>query len=590
MIANGNYGGEAINLGMGNENKKNIHIIGESMDSTIFSPTNNSPSLVFMNGVTNTYSDSTYMHIYNLTIEGKVYFYGIEKVSLSNVKIISETNEPLMIAALQNYDNYNPLYYISNSIFINDSDNNNTLIAGTFSEFEIKYSTFIGSTSFNILENSNPIEMRNSIIWGDSLEMENPSGLNASYSIIEGGFEGAGNINTDPLFCDFENGDFSLAENSPAVGAGENGTDIGALGSGCGPIYTGPVWHVATNGSDETGDGSEENPFATIQYGIDNIPENDSLLIHVGTYQENLFFDKSLALISEDLQNTIIDGNGNQVAYIDDYVSVIFDNLTFKNGGNCSMSYEEGIISGSGAVNINNCLILGTVYLHGGDNSSSITNSTIYSTGCIYDAGYFYAAIYSCAGISVENSIVVSESGKPIDWDNSSNFPTNVSNNLIYSFPDNIQDLYDESNLISNPLFCDIQNGDFRVAENSPAVGSGVDDTNIGALGVGCGEILSIDKEFLPEIFVLHQNYPNPFNPATSLKYDLAEDGLVNITIYDMMGRVVKTLVNSSQTAGFKSVQWNATNDRNEPVSAGLYIYLIQAGLYTDSKKMILVK
>ena len=45
-----------------------------------------------------------------------------------------------------------------------------------------------------------------------------------------------------------------------------------------------------------------------------------------------------------------------------------------------------------------------------------------------------------------------------------------------------------------------------------------------------------------------------------------------------MMGRIVKTLVNGSQTAGFKSVQWNATNDRNEPVSAGLYLYTIQAG------------
>ena len=88
----------------------------------------------------------------------------------------------------------------------------------------------------------------------------------------------------------------------------------------------------------------------------------------------------------------------------------------------------------------------------------------------------------------------------------------------------------------------------------------------------------------------LHQNYPNPFNPITSLRYDLPEDGLVNITIYDMMGRVVKTLVNSSQTAGFKSVQWNATNNRNEPVSAGLYLYTIQAGEFRQTKKMVLLK
>ena len=101
---------------------------------------------------------------------------------------------------------------------------------------------------------------------------------------------------------------------------------------------------------------------------------------------------------------------------------------------------------------------------------------------------------------------------------------------------------------------------------------------------------LSIDDEVIPEIFVLHQNYPNPFNPITSLRYDLPEDGLVNITIYDMMGRIVKTLVNGSQTAGYKSIRWNATNDRNEPVSAGLYLYTIQAGEFRQTKKMVLLK
>tara|TARA_Y100000758_G_scaffold21845_1_gene15012 strand:+ start:189 stop:3287 length:3099 start_codon:yes stop_codon:yes gene_type:complete len=101
---------------------------------------------------------------------------------------------------------------------------------------------------------------------------------------------------------------------------------------------------------------------------------------------------------------------------------------------------------------------------------------------------------------------------------------------------------------------------------------------------------LSIDGGVVPEVFALHQNYPNPFNPVTSLRYDLPEDGLVNITVYDMMGRIVKTLVNSSQTAGYKSIRWNATNGRNDPVSAGLYIYTIQVGKFRQTKKMILLK
>jgi len=97
-------------------------------------------------------------------------------------------------------------------------------------------------------------------------------------------------------------------------------------------------------------------------------------------------------------------------------------------------------------------------------------------------------------------------------------------------------------------------------------------------------------NETFPQGFALHHNYPNPFNPITTLRYDLPEDALVNITIYDMMGRQVKTLVNGSQTAGYKSIQWNATNDKGAPVSAGLYLYTIQAGEFRQTRKMVLLK
>jgi hypothetical protein len=90
--------------------------------------------------------------------------------------------------------------------------------------------------------------------------------------------------------------------------------------------------------------------------------------------------------------------------------------------------------------------------------------------------------------------------------------------------------------------------------------------------------------------FTLSQNYPNPFNPVTAIHYDLPEDALVNITIYDMMGRIAKTMVNSRQNAGFKSIQWNATNNAGQPVSAGLYLYTIQAGSFRQTRKMILLK
>ena len=114
-----------------------------------------------------------------------------------------------------------------------------------------------------------------------------------------------------------------------------------------------------------------------------------------------------------------------------------------------------------------------------------------------------------------------------------------------------------------------------------------------GALTLGVNAsaaVLSINGELLPEVFSLHQNYPNPFNPVTKLRYDLPENGHVNITIYDMLGREVKTLINQAQDAGYRSLIWDATNDYGKPVSAGIYLYQIQAGEYMQTKKMVLLK
>ena len=104
-----------------------------------------------------------------------------------------------------------------------------------------------------------------------------------------------------------------------------------------------------------------------------------------------------------------------------------------------------------------------------------------------------------------------------------------------------------------------------------------------------CVQISIMDETF-PLTYKLHSAYPNPFNPVTTLNYDLPEDELVNITIYDMMGRVVKTLINDQQTAGYKSIQWNATNKTGQPVSTGVYLYTIQAGEFRQTKKMVLLK
>ena len=102
--------------------------------------------------------------------------------------------------------------------------------------------------------------------------------------------------------------------------------------------------------------------------------------------------------------------------------------------------------------------------------------------------------------------------------------------------------------------------------------------------------ILSIDENMVPNVFALHQNYPNPFNPTTQIRYDLPEDQFVSITIYDVMGRKIRSLMNTSQTAGYHTIRWDARNDMGEGIAAGMYIYTIQAGEFRSTKKMVLLK
>jgi microbial collagenase len=101
---------------------------------------------------------------------------------------------------------------------------------------------------------------------------------------------------------------------------------------------------------------------------------------------------------------------------------------------------------------------------------------------------------------------------------------------------------------------------------------------------------LFVTDDVSPKVFALHQNYPNPFNPITSFRYELPEKSHVTIEIYDMLGREVRTLVNTTQDAGFNSVIWNATNDYGKPVSTGVYLYQIQAGEFVQTRKMVLLK
>lgn len=101
------------------------------------------------------------------------------------------------------------------------------------------------------------------------------------------------------------------------------------------------------------------------------------------------------------------------------------------------------------------------------------------------------------------------------------------------------------------------------------------------------------DEDKMPKECALSQNYPNPFNPVTTIKYQLPKDVKVSLTIYNLNGQLVETLISEHQEAGYYTVQWDASN-----VGSGVYFYRINAGdpssgsgrVFTDVKKCIVIK
>ena len=94
----------------------------------------------------------------------------------------------------------------------------------------------------------------------------------------------------------------------------------------------------------------------------------------------------------------------------------------------------------------------------------------------------------------------------------------------------------------------------------------------------------------VPTDFALHDNYPNPFNPTTTLRFDLPEISDVRLTIYNVLGKRVKSFKMQNTPAGYHSIRWDATNDFGSPVSAGVYLYQLQAKDFVKTRKMVLLK
>ncbi|HWA06995.1 MAG TPA: T9SS type A sorting domain-containing protein, partial [Ignavibacteria bacterium] len=102
-------------------------------------------------------------------------------------------------------------------------------------------------------------------------------------------------------------------------------------------------------------------------------------------------------------------------------------------------------------------------------------------------------------------------------------------------------------------------------------------------IGIPIG-IVNYNNE-IPKEYTLKQNFPNPFNPVTFIEYSIVEGGYAELTVYDILGREVETIIKAEQKPGTYKVQFNAAR-----LSSGIYFYTLRADGFTETKKMVVTK
>ena len=414
---------------------------------------------------------------------------------------------------------------VSGNLFVNNtgSTNGSALYIGNYEGPTISNCTIANNTGpeavycYGFNGTVEPVFI-NTIIWDSdsSFGFQDTSQANPiiSYCNLESGFpitgtDGGGNISIDPLFCNPDSGDYTLAENSSCVVAGTNGSNMGAFGVGCGSIHIGPLWYVATTGSDETGNGTNTDPFATIQTAIDSSSDGDTVLVTAGAYVESIDFNgknivvgsylllypDSLSLVSE----TIIDGDNTlRPVKIDNGKIIGFSVL---NG-----YPSEGIDYGS-SISVNNtceisyCLINtsynGYVLGFWQIDSVNIDHITLNPAQNTTGDGMVWNEPGNGQSIIIKNSYIV-----PADISEYSEQSEGWEVSISYCASTNEFTAYndDSTNITVNPFFCNVVGGDFSLGSNSPLIGADENGANMGALGVGCGivnQVLNVPTDYV---------------------------------------------------------------------------------------------
>ncbi|MAL65309.1 MAG: hypothetical protein CMF94_04315 [Candidatus Marinimicrobia bacterium] len=569
------------------------------------------------------------------------------------------------------------------------------------------------------------VNLLNSILWNNSSsqiyfrsegqEVE----LNVSYSIVEQNQDGIetnnngdlnwleGNLDSEPYFCASSAGNYYVRENSPVLNGGLDGSLVGCLYAGCGPVNLGPVWYVDSNG-DNTSDGSLETPFETIAWAVSAASNGDTIRLNPGVYTGLIEFEgKNLVLESrafELIDSTIIaetffgpgpvGGSCLSLEGLDDE-NITIRGISFRGGSdpvgggivisNCSPTFENiiieentaeigggiylsnsnsafnnitvrnnggnlggGIYITGGAPTFTNVFIVDNIAYWGGgiysENSNVEIDSSIirgneafiegagyyqnggagyinltsfennngfdygggivsyqatidlsYTTFAQNTAGIGSAMSLHSSVITINNSIIWGNYGPlfhaPITSGLTSleiGFSNIEGGEIFLSSLENI--VFNSSGGIINvdPEFCDPNNNQFSLQEDSFCMTASDELSPIGAFDIPCENLAN--DEILANDYDLLSSYPNPFNYQAIISYSLLEEGTYSISIYNLKGQLVKNILSESKGEGFYKVAWDGTNNFGQKVVSGVYFCRLETIYGAYDTKMILLK
>lgn len=460
---------------------------------------------------------------------------------------------------------------------------------------------------------------RNNIIWGNTQSQGGPvaeigGGIaNITYSNVEDGFTGTGNINLNP---EFTNPNFYLDQNSPCIDAGNPDQSHNDPEDPMNPGFAEfPSMGNLRNDMGAYGGPLRESFPLFISDNLLNKPESAAFDSTHNRYLISNYGDGSIVQINSDgTQDYFITGLGkclgNHIAGNTLYVSV--KEYSGVTGGvsvlgiNLTTAQIEFTVAIASAATLDGIASDTSGYLYVIDTSGKIFKINIssqnyslyvssglsaYPQDCIYDGANNRLIVVAAASFAPIQSVNLEDSSVSTvvvpPFGNMDGITIDQYKN-IYVATHQGGCIYRYDSAINNPpqLISSGHNGPagphYNKKDNILAVPNFYSNS-VDFISVSPSAVESESNEVLG--FELFQNYPNPFNPATKIKYKIPEQSFVSLKIYDLLGNIISTLVDEIKPRGDYGVEFNATG-----LSSGPYFYQLVIDNYLETKKMLYLR